>query len=358
MYESYKSLKTKEKYGDVSATANIHRRLDLLQKISLHGINNEAMYIVLTEDIAEELKTIAKLYSAVTNTAKVSEVILLDAYHSATIEGARTTVDKVRKAYEHPDTRDEKMVVNTILAMNYAYEHVISQTNMRKLWEIIVKDVCENAQYAGTEYRDGMVYIGNAARIIHTPAKPERIKDMIDSMYDFLNTSELDIWLKAAVMHFYFVYVHPYCDGNGRIVRILTQSYLYHNGLDKMRYIALARAINSDLPGYYTSLSESEYIYANGRAWMDVTPFIYYFLGIVERALITSLQEDVTINTRQQLLLNKMHKQGNNAEITIAAAAKILKVSAQTAAKHLNNLVESGHLIKLKRGRRNIYILR
>ena len=289
MYESYKSLKTKEKYGDSSAAAKLSSRIDLRHKISLHGINNEAMYLVFTEDIAEKLNTIARLYAAVTDTAKVSEVILLDAYHSATIEGARTTVDKVRKAYEHPNTKDEKMVVNTMLAMNYAYEHVISQDNMRELWEIIVKDVCENAQYAGTEYRDGMVYIGNAARVIHTPAKPECIKDMIDSMYDFLHTSELDIWLKAAVMHFYFVYVHPYCDGNGRMVRILTQSYLYHNGLDKMRYIALARAINNDLSGYYTSLSESEHAYANGHTWMDTTPFVDYFLSSVERALITSL---------------------------------------------------------------------
>ena len=357
MYESYKSLKIKEKYGDSSASNEIHRRMSLRHKISLHGINNEAMYIVLTEEITEQLKTIAKLYAAVTDTAKISEVILLDAYHSATIEGARTTVENVRKSYEHPDTKDDKMVVNTILAMNYAYEHVIAQDNMRRLWEIIVKDVCENAQYAGTEYRDDMVYIGNAARIIHTPAKPECIKDMIDSMYDFLHTSELDIWLKAAVMHFYFVYVHPYCDGNGRMVRVLTQSYLYHNGLDKMRYIALARAVNGDLSGYYTSLSDSEYIYANGKPWLDITPFVYYFLKIVEKALLSSLQEDVPINAMQKLLLSKMRKQGKNAEITITTAAKILNVSAQTAAKHLNNLVESGHLIKLKRGRRNIYTL-
>ncbi len=358
MYESYKSLKIKEKYGDASASSEINRRLSSRQEISLHGLNNEAIYLVITEDMTEQLKTIASLYAAVTNTAKVSEVILLDAYHSATIEGARTTVDKVRASYEHPDTKDEKMVVNTMLAMNYSYMHIITSDNMRELWEIIVKDVCENAQYAGTKYRDGMVYIGNTTRVIHTPAKPEYIKDMMNSLYDFLHTSELDIWLKTAVMHFYFVYVHPYCDGNGRMARVLTQSYLYHNGLDKMRYIALARAINDDLSGYYTAISDSEHVYANGKAWMDITPFVYYFLHIVERALITSLQEDVTINAKQIQLLRKMRKQGKNAEITISTAAKILDVSNSTAAKQLNNLVESGHLIKIKRDRKNIYILR
>ena len=358
MYESLKALKIKEKYGDKSAAAELKRRESERHELPLHGINNEAMYIVLNEDIIKLLETISKLYASVTDTAKVSEVILLDSYHSATIEGARTTVDNVRRSYEHPDTKDDKMVVNTMLAMNYAYEHVISQADMRELWEIIVKDVCENTQYAGKVYRDGMVYIGNALKVIHTPAEPKQIGGMIDSLYDFLSASVLNVWLKAAVMHFYFVYVHPYCDGNGRMVRVLTQSYLYHNGLDKMRYIALARAINEELSGYYTALSDSEYVYANGKSKMDITPFVYYFLSIVERALVTSLQEDVEINAKQQLLLGKMHKQGQNAEITIATAARILNLSQQTAAKHLNSLVESGHLIKLKRDRRNIYILK
>ena len=358
MYETYRILKIKEKAGSQTASLEMEKRRESRVKLPLQGLGGEVMYLVPTDEISARLTSIQELYACVTDAHKASDVILLDAYHSATIEGARTTVENVRKALDKPKTKDDRMVVNTVRALNYAYEHEIDMGDMRGLWEIIVDGVCENAGLAGTEYRDGMVYIGGASGIVHVPAKPEAIKPLISDLGDFMRGSQLDVWLKAAVMHFYFVYVHPYCDGNGRMIRVLTQSYLYHSGLDKMRYVALSRAINNDLSGYYTSLRDSEYVYANGRSWMDVTPFVCYFLGAVERALLTSLQEDVPISDKQKLLLAKMRKNGKNAEITIANAAGILGTCQQTAAKQLNGLVESGHLTKTRRGRKNVYILR
>ena len=358
MYESYRRLKIKENAGSQAAALEMEKRLHDRVKLPLPGLNGEVMYVVLSEELTDRLRSIQELYACVTDTRKASEVILLDAYHSATIEGARTTVERVRRAYDKPQTKDDRMVVNTMHALSYAYEHTIDMKDMRKLWEIIVDGVCENAKYAGTEYRDGMVYIGGISDIVHIPAKPEDIKPLMGDLQDFMQCSDLDIWIKAAVMHFYFVYVHPYCDGNGRMVRVLTQSYLYHAGLDKLRYIPLSRAINDDLSGYYTSLRDSEYVYANGRSWMDVTPFVYYFLCTVERALLTSLQEDIPISEKQKLLLTRMRRHGKNAEITIATASSILKVTPQTAARYLNGLVEGGHLSKIRRGRKNIYVLK
>ena len=67
------------------------------------------------------------------------------------------------------------MVINTINGSNYAYGRPITPRNIRRLWERVVNGVCENEAHKGKLYRDGMVYIGNSTKIIHTPASPEQL---------------------------------------------------------------------------------------------------------------------------------------------------------------------------------------
>ena len=357
MYESYATLKIKEKAGIESAVRELQYRKQHREVLPLHGLKDTLIYMVQTEEIQNRLKSIDSLYQKVRGEQKVKDVILLDAFHSATIEGAKTTVENVRKAYEKPKSKDDKMVVNTIHGMNYAYENQINMENVRELWEIVTKDVCENEHLAGTKFRTGMVYVGSNTDIIHTPAKPDAIESMMKELFVFVNLPFFNVWLTAGIFHFYFVYTHPYCDGNGRMARILTQSFLLHNGLDKIKYLPLSRTINNNLSGYYTSLKEAELVQTNGKRWIDITPFLDYMLNVIEECIITSIKEDNKLSANQKLLLTKMQKRGRGREISIATAADILKVSPQTAGRVLNELVKMGYLDKTKRDRKNIYIL-
>lgn len=358
MYESYDVLKIKEKSGIDAARRELEFRRKHREKIDLPGLENTALYMVRTGDIEERLLSIEQLYQSLDSRRKVKEIILLDAYHSATIEGARTTVERVRRAYENPRSKDDKMVVNTIHAMNYAYEAPIRMNNIRYLWEILTKDVCENAHLSGKLFRDGMVYVGSNTEIIHTPARPEQIKDAIEKLFLFLEKKEYELWLMTAIFHFYFAYIHPFCDGNGRMIRILTQSYLYHCGKTKIKYLPLSRTINQRLSGYYQTMRESERILVNGEKWIDITPFLDYFLEIMEECMITSMKEEHDLSENAKMILTKMQKRGKGAEINRTAAAKILDVSEQTAGKLLNSLVEKGYLDKVRRGRKYIFILK
>ena len=81
----------------------IHREL-----IPLKGLQNTSIYIVLTEEIKNKLMSIENLYEQLSSEKKVKDIILLDAFHSATIEGARTTVENVRKSFDKPKTKDDK----------------------------------------------------------------------------------------------------------------------------------------------------------------------------------------------------------------------------------------------------------
>ena len=72
------------------------------------------------------------------------DTILLEAWSSAAIEGARTTVQRVRECFDNPKTKDDRMVVNTIAGSRYAYGSLITPRNIRTLWEKVVDGVCEN----------------------------------------------------------------------------------------------------------------------------------------------------------------------------------------------------------------------
>lgn len=358
MYESYATLKIKEKAGIETATNELKYRKQHKELLPLQGLQNTMLYLVQTEEIQNHLKTIDSLYPKVNSKQKVKDIILLDAFHSATIEGARTTVENVRKSYEKPKSKDDKMVINTIRGMNYAYENKITLENIRELWEIVTRDVCENIHLAGTAFRTGMVYVGSNTAIIHTPAEPQQIESMMMELFDFAATSKLNVWLTASIFHFYFVYTHPYCDGNGRMARILTQSFLKHKGVEKIQYLPLSRTINNSLSGYYASLKESEVIQINGKRWIDITFFVDYLLGAIEECIVTSMKEDNKLSSNQKLLLLKMQKRGKGAEISIATAADILKVTSQTAGRILNDLTEKGYLDKTKRMKKNLYVLK
>lgn len=309
MYESYDILKIKEKAGILSAIQELQYRKIHKEQVPLKGLQDTAIYIVLTEEIRNKLDLIDNLYEQISSEKKVKDIILLDAFHSATIEGARTTVENVRRAYDTPKTKDDKMVINTIHGMNYAYENPISRENIRELWEIVTRDVCDNSHLSGQLYRDGMVYVGSNTDIVHTPASPEKIEGMMQELFRFAETSEYNIWIKAAICHFYFVYIHPFCDGNGRTIRIMTQAMLKHNGKQKIQFLSLSRAINDNLSSYYASLKEAENVYRNGEVWMDITPFIDYMLDVMEKCMITSLKEDNELTEEQKLLISKMKKE-------------------------------------------------
>ncbi|MEY8429761.1 Fic family protein [Lachnospiraceae bacterium 48-42] len=358
MYESYEVLKIKKKSGITAARQELDFRNSHREKIPLEGLENTVLYMVQTGEMRQRLLSIESLYHSLDHRQKAKEIILLDAYHSATIEGARTTVENVRKSYHNPYSKDDKMVVNTVHALNYAYKTPIDLHNIRYLWEIITKDVCENARLSRSLFRDGMVYVGSHTEIIHTPAKPEKIKEYMERLFLFLQEQRYNPWLNAAVFHFYFAYIHPFCDGNGRTARVITQSYLYHCGLEKIRYLPLSRTINQKLAQYYQALKESETIHVNGEKWIDITPFLDYSLEIAEESMLVSMREDHAFGEREKLLIEKMQKRGKGTEINRTATAKILHVSEQTAGRLLNGLVEKGYLDKVRRGKRYIFILK
>ena len=345
MFDTIQKLKYRANAGIVAAQDELNIRLNDLMELPLPGLHGEKLYLTGVAALREKAAELDAMYEKIPVHRGVKDTILLDAWSSATIEGARTTVEKVKRSFDDPKTKDDRMVVNTIAGANYAYGRPITAKNIRVLWEKIVDGVCENSAHMGNQYRDGMVYIGSAGHIIHTPAQPEVLPELMDKWFDFAKQEGGDVLLRSFVAHFYFVYIHPFCDGNGRAARILNSSQLYHGGYKKMKSLPLASAINNQLSGYYSSLSDSEAV-LNGieKGWLDLSPFVSYMMDAFERCLVDAALSRNVLSEAERLLLERMNKVGIHAEITTKKAAGILDQAETTARNVLNSLVRKGYL--------------
>ena len=327
------------------AKDELHRRLTDRVKLPLCGLNGESLYLTGMSELRNKVSKLDTFYAQLPAHRGVKDTILLDAWSSATIEGARTTVQQVRDHFKNPKTKDDRMVINTIAGTNYAYNRPITERNIRTLWEKVVEGVCDNEAHRGTLYRDGMVYIGSGTRIVHTPARAEQLPELMDQWFSFREEETGDLLIRSFVSHFYFVYLHPFCDGNGRTARILNASQLYHGGYKKMKSLPLSSAINKQLSGYYSSLEDSE-IVLNGTEskWLDLTPFVSYMLDAFERCMMDAALSENVLSEKESKLLERMNKAGIHGEITVKKAAAILRLSENGTRSVLEKLVKKGYL--------------
>ena len=162
---------------------------------------------------------------------------------------------------------------------------------------------------AGNKYRTGMVYIGNSTKIVHIPAKVEQIEDKIHELFEYAeNKDSVSDLIKAAILHFYFVYIHPFCDGNGRTARILNSSYLYDKGYKKFKNIALSNVINENVVIYYKKLNESDEVQeCKGNRFIDMSPFVDYMLDVYEQGIKNLERAKNCLSDNETKILEKMN---------------------------------------------------
>lgn len=345
MWDTIQKLEYRARANIETAQQELNTRLTDRLELPLGGLNGEKLYLTGISALRKKETELITLYDQLPAHRGVKDTILLDAWSSATIEGARTTVQQVRAHFHNPKNKDDRMVINTIAGSNYAYQHPITEDNIRKLWEIVVEGVCENVQHRGTRYRDGMVYVGSGDRVIHIPARAEQLPEMMSQWFAYREAAAADLLIHSFAAHFYFVYLHPFCDGNGRCARILNASQLYHGGYRKVKNLPLSTAINRQISGYYGSLSDSEAV-LNGvdDQWLDLSPFVSYMMDVFERCLIDAAVSANALTGAETKLLERMNKAGLHAEITVKKAAGILRRSESSARAVLNSLVRKGYL--------------
>lgn len=192
--------------------------------------------------------------------------------------------------------------------------------------------------------------------------KSSVLESEMKQFIDWFNTNtQLDLVLKAAIAHLWFVTIHPFEDGNGRIARVLTDMLLAQSDRSSQRFYSMSAQIRVERKQYYKILEKTQ------KGSLDITNWIKWFLSCLINALKstdTTLNRvlfkadfwnrhaKTVMNERQKKLLNII-LDGFEGKLTSSKWAKIAKCSKDTAIRDINDLINKQVLIKEKEGGRS-----
>lgn len=186
-------------------------------------------------------------------------------------------------------------------------------------------------------------------------------KEMTAFLKWFEDAQDLDPVLKAALAHFWFVSIHPFDDGNGRIARAIADMQLSRSENSNQRFYSMSSQIQKERNDYYDVLESCQ------KGSMDITSWMDWFLlclkhaiGSVEGTLGTVLTKatfweinaDKSFNDRQRKIINRL-LDGFEGKLTSSKWAIITKCSQDTAGRDINDLLDKGVLVKDEAGGRS-----
>ncbi len=199
---------------------------------------------------------------------------------------------------------------------------------------------------------------------VHYEAPPSpAVPGMMSEFLDWVNNPETaaDPLIKAAAAHLWFVSVHPFDDGNGRICRTLTEMLLSRADRTSQRYYSLSSEILSHRKAYYDHLEEAQ------KGGLDITPWVGWFLETIRSALNTALRRTEAVaakarfwdahratpmNPRQRKVVNLL-LDGFEGKLNSSKWYKINHCSQDTALRDINDLMAKGVLRQTAGGGRS-----
>jgi Fic family protein len=203
--------------------------------------------------------------------------------------------------------------------------------------------------------------VGRERVHFEAPAAP-RLKNEMNAFFDWFNSNnELDLVMKAGLAHLWFVSIHPFDDGNGRIARAIADMALARSENSSQRFYSMSTQIRQERNAYYEILERTQ------KGGVDVTRWMEWFLaclgraidgaqtvlsGVLAKAKFWERIRGVAINDRQRLVLNKL-LDGFQGKLTTTKYAKLTKSSQDTALRDIAYLVEKGVLVRSSEGGRS-----
>jgi Fic family protein len=167
--------------------------------------------------------------------------------------------------------------------------------------------------------------------------------------------------LKAAIAHLWFVTIHPFDDGNGRIARAIADMALARSENSPQRFYSMSAQIRTERKAYYDILEATQ------KSDLDITPWLEWFLGCLDRAFggaetilaavlakarFWDANRDETLHARQRAILNRL-LDGFAGKMTSSKWAKLAKISQDTALRDIEDLVRRGILVRDPAGGRS-----
>ena len=216
------------------------------------------------------------------------------------------------------------------------------------------------------KYRNGEMQIVSGAmgkeKVHYQAPSPNQVKFEMDKFLDWLNNNDdLDLVIKSAIAHFWFIIIHPFDDGNGRVARAISDLLLAQSDGSSQRFYSLSNQVLLERKKYYAILQKMQH--KDG----EITEWIVWSLNSLFRALKNTEQtiekvlyknefwdkhQNTKLNSRQRLILNKLFD-GFVGKLKTSKWAKIAKCSQDTALRDIKDLIQKGILRQEQSGGRS-----
>ena len=203
--------------------------------------------------------------------------------------------------------------------------------------------------------------VGRERVHFEAPAASRLDQEMRRFLEWFNGDTTMEPVLKAAQAHLWFVTIHPFDDGNGRIARAIADMALARSEGSSQRFYSMSAQIREERGDYYRMLEQTQH------GTMDITPWMEWFLGCLTRAIEgaqTSLAgvmakaryweklREMPLNERQRLVITRL-LEGFEGKLTTSKWAALTKSSQDTALRDIQQLVDCGVLVRNAAGGRS-----
>ena len=336
-----------------------------------------------TNKIVKNLTLIAEARTIILNVPlvpkwKISlrrEALLKSAHSSTAIEGNPLSYEEVSALAEGREVmvsrKDKQEVLNYLEALEripeFAKKYPFQNNDLLDIHKIVTKDTLENPKDEGS-FRNRQVVVANKAtgEIIFKPPPTKQVPRLVNEFflwYNSKNANEIDSVIKAGLVHYEIVRIHPFIDGNGRTARILATLTLYMRGFDTKRYFALDDYYDHDRRSYYEVLSRVDTNTINLTEWLE-----YFTEGVVisSKAVkdkVIGISKDIKfLKERGQIALTKRQMNivehvMNIGHITSGELSIELGISRQAALKEMKKLVDLKVVKLVGKGKGAHYVL-
>lgn len=293
----------------------------------------------------------------------MAENLTYDVVYSSEIEGIRLNVDEVRSSIARKlgienvkQTAPSHYVDSVVAVMLDAVSHYDQQLTKDKLcaWQaaFFLTGFSEGSQIDVGKYRTNEEHIVSGMfgreKVHYIAPAPERVEGEMAMFLDWFNRDEnISSVIRSATAHLWFVSIHPFEDGNGRLARILSDMLLARADKSEFRFYNISSQINKDKNHYYDILEKTQH--GDG----DITEWISWYADtlltaldeaeavvstILNKSLFWQKASTVSLNQRQTDILN-LFLDGYEAKITSKTWASLGKCSKDTAIRDIQDLV-------------------
>ncbi|HBR19409.1 MAG: cell filamentation protein Fic [Planctomycetes bacterium GWC2_45_44] len=270
-------------------------------------------------------------------------------HYSTRIEGNRLTLKEAQDVIEkkktnlHGRQRDVKEVRNYWDALlkveDWAARKVdFSEDLIRRLHAIVEKGLRSKP----TAYRDGQNVIrdSQSGGIVYMPPEAKDVSLLMTAMVRWVRKAEkenIPVPVIAALVHYQFVTIHPYYDGNGRTARLLATFILQRGGYGLHGFFSMEEHHARDLASYYKSLVvHQHHNYYYGRAEAELTGWVEYFISLLARVFTQAKDEALRLGkTGIPSEPEKLRRLDHRARVVLAIFAKKDTITAKDAAEGL-----------------------